>query len=194
MNEEDIKMNVDFRNYLYHRTPLKLLSFFSCYPGEILSAKEISIQTKSSKGATNQALRLLLEMDILSRERKGNLFLYKLNFDNIVLRQFKIFENLMSIQKLIKSIQPLCSQIVLFGSCATGTNSIKSDIDLFIETDDKKTVQRIITKYTRSIPNINAAIYDSLEIIETQKEDKPFFEQVKKGLVLWEGRPAYEKF
>ena len=194
LQERIIIMNKDFRKFLYHQTPLKILSFFSFCPGKIFSAKEISQQTGSSKGATNQSLRLLLAMDVILRERKGNLFLYKLNMENVILRQFKIFEILVDIQKLIKHIQPFCYQIILFGSCATGTNAMESDIDLFIKTDDKESVQKHISRFNRNVPTINAVIYDPLELLETQKTDKVFFNQVKKGIVLWEGGLAHEKF
>ena len=81
----------DMRRLLYHQTPLRILSFFSVQQGRTLSAQEISSQTQSSKGAANQALRMLSELDMLSRERKGNVFLYKLNPNSPALRQFKIF-------------------------------------------------------------------------------------------------------
>ena len=180
------------KNSLYHFTPLKILSFLSLQASETFSAKEISMLTSSSKGATNQALRLLAKMEIITRERKGNLFLYKTNFDNIILKQFKTFEILMAMRSLVKNIKPYCYKIVLFGSCATGSNNTNSDIDLFINTSDQNSVQKFITKFNRSIPYVNPAIYDPLEILAAEKKDKSFFEQIKKGITLWEGRPTSE--
>ncbi|MBU0570448.1 MAG: nucleotidyltransferase domain-containing protein [Candidatus Omnitrophica bacterium] len=187
-------MNIDYKNSLYHFTPLKILSFLSSRAAETFSAKEISKLTASSKGATNQALRLLAEMDIITREKKGNLFLYESNFNNIILKQFKIFEVLMATRKLIKHIRPYCYKIVLFGSCASGSNDTNSDIDLFITTDKRDSVQKHVSKFNRSLPYVNAAMYDPLEILASEKKDKAFFEQIKKGITLWEGRPTSEKF
>lgn len=191
MNEKDKIMNKD-QKQLYHKTPIKILSFLSTHILDIFSAKEISKKTNSSKGATNQTLRLLLKMGILSREQKGNLFLYRLNPDNIVLKQFKIFENILNLRKLIDEIQPYSYQIILYGSCADGYNSQESDIDLFIKTEHKDKVQKLINKYKDNILRIQAVLQDPLEIASSKEEDKVFFEQVKKGIVLWEGRPAYE--
>jgi len=170
-----------------------MLSFLSGYPGTIFSAKEISKATKSSKGGTSQALRLLLELGLLTRERKGNLFLYKLNADNILLRQFKIFENLLGLQKLIKEIQKYCYKITLFGSRADGSNTTESDIDLFIRTEYIKEVRRIIAKYESTDVKYQAIIQDPLEFISSKKEDSAFHKQVKKGITLWEGKPTYEE-
>lgn len=195
MNEENnIMNNLKIKEYLYHRTPLRILSFISNHPGEIFSADEIFRLTKSSKGATNQILRLLSGLDILSRERKGNLFLYRLNVDNLVLRQFKIFENLLELQGLVKKIQKYCYEIVLFGSCADGSNGKGSDIDLFIITEYKKEVRRIVAEYKTVAVKYQAIIQDPLESVSSKKEDSVFHTQIKKGITIWKGRPVYEEF
>jgi len=183
----------NIKKYLYHQTPLKTFSFLSNHPGEVFSADEISRATKCSKGATNQILRLLLKLDILSRERKGNLFLYKLNSDNFLLRQFKIFENLLGLQSLVCEIQKYCYEIVLFGSRADGSNTIDSDTDLFIRTEYKTRVRKITNKYKAINENLKAIILDPLEIASSKKEDQVFYSEVKKGISLWEGKPTYEE-
>lgn len=193
LSRVSLRKGLKIKNHLYHLTPLKILSFISNQQGEIFSAKEISRVTESSKGATNQILRLLLELDILSRERKGNLFLYRLKPDNFVLRQFKIFENMIDLQGLVKEIQKYCYEIVLFGSCAEGTNAKESDIDLFIITEYKKEVRRIVAEYKTVDVKYQAIIQDPLEAVSSKKEDSVFHMQIKKGITLWKGRPTYEE-
>ena len=185
--------NLKTQRHLYHYTPLKILSFISNYPGEVFSADEIFRITKSSKGATNQILRLLLGLDILSRERKGNLFLYRLNTNSFVLKQFKMFENLLGLQELVGEIQKYCYEIVLFGSCADGSNNRESDIDLFIITEYKKEVRRIVAEYKAVNVKYQAIIQDPLESVSSKKEDSVFHGQIKKGITIWKGRPTYEE-
>ena len=194
MNKENNKMNdLKIKTKLYQRTPLKILSFLSVHPEIVLSAREISKKTKSSKGSTNQTLRLLLKLNILSREKKGNLFLYNLNTDNFVLKQFKIFESVLYLQRLDRELQPYCYEIILFGSRADGSNGEKSDIDLYIRTEYKKEVRKIISKYDTLDVKLQAIIEDPLESVETKKENKVFHRQVQKGLLLWKGKPTYEE-
>lgn len=185
--------NLKIKKHLYHYTSLKILSFISNHQGEVFSANEICLVTKSSKGATNQILRLLLELDILSRERKGNLFLYRLKPDNFVLRQFKIFENLLGLHGLVKEIQKYCYEIILFGSCSVGSNAKESDIDLFIITEYKKEVRRIVAEYKTVDVKYQAIIQDPLESVSSKKEDSVFHGQIKKGITIWKGRPTYEE-
>jgi predicted nucleotidyltransferase len=191
-NKDDMMNDANIKKRLYNQTPLRILSFLSVNPGEIFSAQEISKQARSSKGSTSQTLRLFLGLGILSRQKKGNLFLYKLNAGSNIVRQFKVFENLLSIHKLIEQIQPYCYKIALFGSCADGTNSADSDIDLFIKSEYKDKVRRIINNYKGIESKIQAVVQDPLEIASSEKEDKPFLQQVKKGIILWEGKPSYE--
>lgn len=192
MNNMSNAMN-DYKKYLYNPLPLKILSFLSLHLGKIFTAKEISEKIKSSRGGTNQALRMFLNLDILSREQKGNIFLYKLNHRSVILKQFKLFDNLLSLYDLIKGIQPYCYKIVLFGSYADGSNTEESDIDLFIKTRYKDKVRKNITKYETINFKVSAVIQDPLEIASARRKDKEFFDQVNKGIVLWEGTPEYEE-
>ncbi|MFH1379210.1 MAG: nucleotidyltransferase domain-containing protein [bacterium] len=194
MNANNNKMNDKWiKKYLYNRIPLKILSFVSMNPGKILSAHEISIKTKSSKGAVNQTLRLLVKLDILYREKRGNVYIYKLNNDNNILKQFKKFENVIALRKLVNLLKPYSYQIILFGSAADGSNSNDSDIDMFIKTEFKSNVEKIMSKSIDKSFNIQSVIQDPLEISASEKDDNVFFEQVKKGIVLWDGKPTYEE-
>ena len=186
--------NQNNKKSLYNRTPLRILSFLSLHPAAVFSAQEIAKATKSSKGATHKTLKLLLALEIISRQPKGNTFLYTLNADNYLLEQFKIFETLFKLQPLIKQLRPLCYKISLFGSCSQGSNSQERDIDLFIKTESKNKVSKLIAKYTSNSLNIKAVIQSPLEITQSQKADKVFFEQVRKGVTLWEGKPQDEEF
>jgi len=193
MNSQANKMkNKNIEKYLYNQVPLKILSYLSLHLNSDLSANEISQETSASKGATHHTLQILLDLDVISREKKGNLFIYRVNQNNSVLKQFKIFEAVSKLQPLIRKIIPYCYKIVLFGSCATGLNTVESDIDLFIKTDNRKDVQSVVNKYRPRNLNIKAAIFDPLEIADSKKEDNVFFEQVKTGIVLWEGKPIHE--
>ena len=187
------ELSQTIKKHLYHYTPLKILSFVSNHPEKIFSANEILRVTKSSKGATNQTLRLLLELDILSRKKKGNLFLYRLKPDSFVLRQFKIFENLLGLRRLVKEIQKYCYEIILFGSCAEGSNSKESDVDLFIITEYKKEVRRIVAEYKTVDVKYQAIIQDPLESVSSKKEDSVFHGQIKRGIIIWKGRPTHEE-
>ena len=172
---------------------MKILSFLSRHPGEIFCEREIKNITESSIGSTNQTLRLLVELDIVSREIKGNLFLYKLSPDNYILKYFKIFESLLYIHDFVEEVKPYSQEIILYGSCAQGTNTAESDIDIFIKTEYKSRVGKIINKHRAINENLKAVILDPLEIVSSRKTDEVFYNEVKKGITVWKGQPTYEE-
>jgi hypothetical protein len=141
MNEPSIK------DSLFHNTPLKILSLLSLNPHNVFSAKEIQEETSSSKGATNQILKTLLSINIVSREQKGNVFLYSLNNFNPLLKHFKIFSTLIELSPLIEDIKKYCYKIILFGSTSDGTNTYESDVDIFIKSDKKEKVRKVMRKF-----------------------------------------------
>lgn len=182
-----------YKLYLFHKTPLKIFSFLSRHPGNMFCEAEIRKLTKSSVGSTNQTLRHLLDLNIISREIKGNVFLYQLNDGNYILRYYKIFETLLYIHDFVEEVKPYASAIILYGSCAQGSNTTKSDIDLFIKTEYKSKVRKIVTKYREIDETFKAVILDPLEIAESKKEDEVFYKEVREGITLWEGKPTYEE-
>lgn len=178
---------------LFNQVPLKILSFFSQHPAEMYCESEIRKCTEVSAGATNQTLRLLRNLDLVEREGKGNLYIYKLNNGNNAVRHFKIFETLVYLSDFVKEIKPHAREIILYGSCAEGMNTANSDIDIFIKTEHKDKVRKIANKYRLMDESIKSIAMSSLEIASSKKTDKVFYSEVRKGIVLWMGEPAYEE-
>jgi predicted nucleotidyltransferase len=192
MNDWYIIMNAkDIKKQLYHDVPLQIFSYVSVQHGTIVSADDIKRSLGVSVGAVNQTLRLLHGLDVVSREKKGNVYLYRINPDNVLLRQFKIFENTLSLQELVADLKKYCRDIILFGSCAAGTNAIGSDIDLYVLTEYKEKVSRALHKYEAEMP-LKPIIMDPLEQAEHKDKDVVFYAQIMKGINLWSGKPEYE--
>ncbi len=182
----------DYKSNLYHQTPLKILSFLSRYPEKVFCEREIQKNTKTSMGSVNQTLKLLLELKIVSREKKGNVFLYQVNSGNYLLKYFKIFENLLYIHNFVEEVKPYASEVILYGSCARGENAKDSDIDIFIKTEYKPQARKIVNKYISLDDSFKVVILDPLEIASSKKIDEVFYNEIRKGIVLWKGKPTYE--
>lgn len=182
-----------YKQGLFHQTPLKILSFLSKHVREVFCEGEIKKITETSTGSVNQTLRLLTDLGIVSREIKGNVFLYKLNPNNYTLKYFKIFENLLYIHDFVKEVEPYSYQIILYGSCAQGLNTVDSDIDIFVKTEYKSEVKKVVNKYRAMDENFKVVILDPLEMASSKKEDEVFYNELKKGIILWDGKPAYEE-
>lgn len=174
---------------LKHLTPasLTILRFLSDDPIRDFYQREIARATKVSVGATNQILRTLAEKEILTREKRGKMFFYKYNIQNPVARQLKILFNINDLNDLIKKIRDQCKRIILFGSCAEGSNVKASDVDLFILTNEKDPVKKAINRHEKRInKKISAILVNANEFVRLRSRDKPLRERIMKGIVLWQ--------
>jgi predicted nucleotidyltransferase len=167
-------------------TLLKVLYLFHEDPMRELHEREVVRQARVSKGSANKILRRLSEVGMLSRERRGRMVFYSLNIKNAVARQFKVLLNIYSLNELVEEIKQDCKRIILFGSCSEGTDVKESDVDLFVLTNEKDKIKLKINAYRKAGRRIAPIIVDSNEFAKLRKEDKPLYDRILKGIVLWE--------
>ncbi|MDI6904375.1 MAG: nucleotidyltransferase domain-containing protein [Candidatus Bathyarchaeia archaeon] len=128
----------------------------------------------------------LSEIKVLNRDKRGRMVFYSLNMKNAVARQFKVLFNVYSLNELVEEIKQDCKRIILFGSCSEGTDVKESDVDLFILTNEKDRVKVKINAYQKAGKRIAPIIVNSNEFIKLRREDKPLYDRILKGILLWE--------
>jgi predicted nucleotidyltransferase len=90
------------------------------------------------------------------------------------------------LNELVEEIKQDCKRIILFGSCSEGTDVKESDADLFVLTNEKDKIKLKINTYRKAGKRIAPIIVDSNEFAKLRKEDKPLYDRILKGIVLWE--------
>jgi len=149
--------------------------------------REVMRRTRVSKGSANKMLRLLAKENFLKRQRKGRIVLYRLNTKEPTAKQFKILVNVFGLRSLIGELKDHARRIILFGSSADGTDVKDSDIDVFVLTSEKDVVRRKISEFGRkSDRKITPIIVDANELVRLKNRDKPLYENIGRGIVLWE--------
>ena len=148
-------------------------------------SKEIQIATKTSKAGANFALNDLVKANLVNREQKGKTYLYTLNDKNQIVKQLKVLQNIINLMPLIKRMMRKTSKIILYGSVSRGENAEDSDIDLFVVTNLTQEIERIVqsNEYDKKIQLI---VRKPLKYIEMEKTDPNFYQEVERGIVLWE--------
>jgi len=180
---------MDFKENLLNKVPLKIFSYLCRVPHTPHYEREIARSVNVSIGATNQTLKILLSMGVVTREKKGQLYLYRVIADNPVVREFKKFENIMDLADLILKLRDVCRKIVLYGSCATGEDTNESDIDLFIVSEDKTKVLNEIRKDAKRMKReMKPVIVSGEEYLSMRNRKEVLLEELNKGIVLWEKR------
>jgi predicted nucleotidyltransferase len=121
---------------------------------------------------------------MLNVEKKGRMLFYSVNMENPEVRQFKVFINVSELNPLIDKIKIYSDKIILYGSCAEGTDTEKSDVDLFILTEEKDAVNAEIRRF-KIDRKIKPVLVNHNEFLNLKEKDIAFYEQVMAGKELW---------
>ncbi|MBF8304763.1 MAG: polymerase, beta domain protein region, partial [Dehalococcoidia bacterium] len=103
--------------------------------------------------------------------------------------------NIMLIEPLVEELKKTANRVILYGSCAQGTDTSLSDFDLFIVSSNKEKIVNVIASFR--LPRgfeeliIQPVIKTSIELLEVGESERAFLEEVERGIVLWE-RTAIE--
>ena len=184
---------VDVR-FFYNKNPLLVMSYISKFNGKNkeVAASNISKHLGLSIGSVYNILKEFNNAGLIIGEKIGRATIYEPIRSNPLLKQFRIFDNLLFLNNLVQQLKNFTRKIILFGSCARGDDTIESDLDLFLLVDEElqPKVRGIISDYP-SEREINAVIIDSAELLEMQSKDQVFYEEIWKGITLWSENNEY---
>lgn len=165
-------------------TGIKILLYLARSPGKEYYLREIAETLSVSVGGSHKILKELGRLNLVNSRASGKNKYFSINEENPGIRHFKIFANIQELQELVRKIKGHTLKITLFGSCATGKDTMDSDIDLFIVTGEVMEVKELIDKLigNRLVKPVILAPHD---VIQLKKKDKAFYDEVNKGIVLW---------
>jgi len=181
-NKKDMSQN---KKILFVTNSQRVLDFFLDNPGEEFVGKDLEGKIEISRSGIYYALKELTNGGFLCQYAKGGISFYSLNYNNPVVKRLKVLKTVIEIQPLLEKLKKLSSRIVLFGSSSRGETVKDSDIDLFIITHNKTVIEKEITKFG-SKQRIQAVKKTELEYVELKRSDSVFYEQVNRGILLWE--------
>jgi len=168
----------------------KILSLLAKFSDQELYEREVARKIGISSGSANRALNELFSSGVISRRREGKMYFYSIDSSNAALTEFKKIINILLIEPLVAELKQMSSRIVLYGSCALGTDTSQSDLDLFVVSNSKKSASDIISnfKFPRGYENIHiqSVIKTPVELMGGGAAERAFIEEVERGVVLWE--------
>jgi len=180
-------MKPKLENQIFSTNYQKVLKFLAAEAGQEYMEREISGAAGISKAGANIALRSLVADGLIEVEKKGRLSLYHADIQEPKIRQVKVLINLLEINDLVDSLSSMSEKIILFGSAATGTNAEDSDIDLFVLSNDPDAVRKVVINETAK-RHIHLVVRTLLEFMASKKKDRIFFDEVSRGIVLYENQ------
>jgi predicted nucleotidyltransferase len=168
-------------------TLMQVLEFFLENSLSEYHEREIVRRTGVSKGSAGKILKLLTSLGFLTREEKGRLAIYRLKQDEATVKQFKVLLNVFALKPLSDTLKDNSKRVVLFGSCAQGSDTKDSDIDLLVVTNKKDIAGKAISDFNKKSQRRVAPITVNMnEYINLKRNDKPLYENIERGITLWE--------
>jgi len=168
----------------------KVLSLLAKFSGQEFYEREVARKLGISYGSANRALNELYSTGAVTRRREGKMYFYSIDSSTAAVIEFKKIINLMLIELLVEELKKMSNRIVLYGSCALGTDTSESDLDLFVVSNRKEDVSNVISnfKFPRGYENIHiqSVIRTPVELLEVGESERTFIEEVDRGVVLWE--------
>lgn len=153
------------------------------------------LQQHSVAGVRN-ALNRLVEQGVVDAERVGHAFTYRLNREHLAARPIIELATLRTelfgrIEHHVESWSPRPLLVMLFGSAATGSMRVDSDIDLFVVGDDQDLdseawqarvgeLERVVTRWTGNDARVLQYGVSDLE----QPDDRVLDDVRRDGIVI----------
>jgi len=169
----------------------KVLSLLTKFSDQEFYEREVARRLEISAGSANRALNELFSSGVVTRRREGKMFFYSIDSsNNVTITELKRIINLLLIEPLVEALKAISSRIVLYGSCALGTDVSESDLDLFVVSNDKQNVSNTIGnfRFPRGYENIHiqSVIKTTVELLESGESERTFLEEIERGIELWE--------
>lgn len=170
-------------------TPLsiRLLTFLARHPSDWFFTKDLANRIGASGSGCHTALAGLLEDSLVLRRKEGVNVYWRAYPENPSIGRFKVFINLQQLRRIIDKLKDVSHRMVLFGSCATGEDTHRSDIDLLVVTTETEMVTKILRGVHVDGRPIKPIILTPSRLLDKKEEDRAFYDEMHRGITLWSG-------
>lgn len=166
---------------------IRLLTYLGRHPLDEFYTKKLAGEINASVSGCHTALAGLLEDNLVVRRKEGGNVYWKANMENPSLRSFKVFRNIQQMRGIIDALMDVASQVVLFGSCATGEDTHRSDIDLMVVTNETEQVAVMLRGVHVDGRPVSPIILTPSRLLDKKEEDRALYDEVRGGMILWGG-------
>jgi predicted nucleotidyltransferase/biotin operon repressor len=173
---------------MLNTSELKILDYLTASSDGRGFISQIARDIGLSKGEVSKAVKVLKANGLVHSEQNGRNTVCFVNRRLPLFARLRTAFNLLEIIPEIAVLHKCADKVVLFGSCAEGTDRSDSDIDLLVITRDKTKAAKVTGKIKLSRP-VQWVIKTPHEYVVLNSKEKVFAEEIGKGIVLWE---AYE--
>jgi len=168
----------------------KVLSLLAKFSDNEFYERQIARKLGISYGSANRAVNNLYSTGAIRRRHEGRMYFYSVDTANPAIIEHKKLTNIILIEPLVEELKNISSRIVLYGSCAQGTDTSQSDLDLFVVSDNREQVAEVLNNFSFPLGyedvHIQLVTKSSTELLQAGESEQTFLEEVEQGIILWE--------
>ena len=145
---------------------------------------EIANKSKLSKGLVSKYFNILLKEVIIKKANR------KFLVDDDNTRSLKILLNIQKIDINIFKRYDFVKAVGLYGSCAKGTNTENSDVDIWIkiENGNQEDTINLTSNLLKTVDNVKILLLDDKKLDILKKEDTLFYYSLYFGSIIIYGK------
>jgi len=177
-----------FENLKLTSLSINVLIYLARSPGKQYYLREIARKLDSSVGGCHKVLKELYKKGLIKSFRRGKNSYHTINEENPSIKYFKIFINIQELTDIVEKIKSKSRKIILFGSCAEGFDTLESDIDILVITEDVKGLRAELLGKIINGRRIRPIIKAPHEYMKLKNKDRALYNEIESGIVLWRSR------
>ena len=162
-----------------------ILIYLARSPDKHYYLREIARNLDISVGGCHKVLKDLVDRGLVKNFKRGKNSYFTINDENPSIKYFKIFTNIQELTKTVKEIKSKSRKVVLFGSCADGLDTMESDIDILLITENVEEIRKKLLGKVVNGRRIKPIIKLPHEYMKLKNRDRALYDQIESGIVLW---------
>ncbi len=172
---------------LFRKSALTLLVFLGRQYTRHFHVRDLARSLGYDVSIISRNLKAIEAAGLATREEVGNLVFYRANMESALLRHMKVCFTLLELNDLARALAPIASSVVLYGSCATGEDTVESDIDLFIQTADRTAAAERVDAFAGTARRpISAIVAAPADLYAMKTNDPALYASIRQGIALKE--------
>ncbi|UCE74940.1 MAG: nucleotidyltransferase domain-containing protein [Methanomassiliicoccales archaeon] len=171
----------------------KILAHFLEHSSQSFYVKELARILDVSPGSVSSALIRFKKWGLVDKEEKGQIHLYKLNNELVIIKELKKSFMLMKLQEMafvdkLLRIDDNIISIALYGSYATGEYDDKSDLDILLIAPKKLDLNEFIEHIEKKLKKIvSIEVFSIGQWNKLKEREDPFYSNVMINHILLYG-------
>ncbi len=171
--------------FMFKESELKILNYLSLSESGEGFISQIAREIELSKGEVSKSVKTLKRAGLVRSRMSGRNMVCSVERSSPVFIRLRIAFNILEIMPAVAAFREYAEKIILFGSCAAGTDTDDSDIDILIITREQEKVLMMAGDVNLPRP-VKWIIKTPQEYVVLADKEEVLFEEISRGIVLHE--------